>query len=83
MVVGIHLQTTSWLTAKLTANPRDNRGPQWTTLEAMYVLSCADAAGGDRPSSFTRLDLRGQQSPNQPAPIDRTQVAIGLAMLTR
>jgi hypothetical protein len=29
------------------------------------------------------ISVASQQSPNQPAPIDRTQVAIGLAMLTR
>jgi hypothetical protein len=34
MAVGIRLQTTSWLTAKLTANPCDNRGSRRMALDS-------------------------------------------------
>jgi hypothetical protein len=55
------VRPSSHLTAKLTAKLHDTMDPQGMTLDPIHVLSCADAAGDDRPSN-----LRVLESPKYP-----------------
>jgi hypothetical protein len=59
MAVGIRIQTTSWLTAKLTANPHDNRGPWWTALDGYSPLELRRCGGRCPADQLTRAAVGG------------------------
>jgi hypothetical protein len=64
MAVGIRIQTTSWLTAKLTANPHDNRGPWWTALDGYSPLELRRCGGRCPADQLTRAPLRPTKLPS-------------------
>src|SRR6185503_13484112 len=63
------------LTAKLTAKPHDNTGPQGMTMDAYTRLSCANGLGGDNPRN---LRERESNRPNHAGEL--RQPAMGLSL---